>query len=174
MSTLCCDVGMRVFTKPVCQRILAGNSRIKRVRVAGRNNGMENVPDRVAIRFCCLTNFQHRLCQQIAVSTRVDEHAPRYSLRPISLVLKSNWNRSKPFPTGSGFPLPESANCSLVQRTISRGLYNLHVPCIAVCIETDAKTAGPRYTRVSTCLGGKLRLRRIHDSRFGCRPRSWT
>jgi len=61
MSFLRCDVGMRVFTKPVCQRILAGNSRIKRVGFAGRNNSMENIPDRVAIPFCGEPYFEHKL-----------------------------------------------------------------------------------------------------------------
>src|SRR5437762_5532378 len=79
------DVRVRVRAKPIGERVLARHFRVERVRVTRGNYSMKNIPDRIVIRFCCLTNFQHRWSQRIAASTRVDEHAPKL-LSPINFT----------------------------------------------------------------------------------------
>src|SRR5438552_18533405 len=53
------DVGVRVRPKPTGQRILSRHLWIERVGVTRSDYGVKNIPDRVAISFCCLTNIQH-------------------------------------------------------------------------------------------------------------------
>src|SRR5260370_39907029 len=93
----------------------------------------------------------------------------KHSTRPTSPILKSDRDRSKPCVAGSRLPLPESANCSFVKKTISSGLNNLNISCIAVRIEIDAKTTGPRYARARARLGREVWLWRIYELRFGAR-----
>src|SRR5438067_13816787 len=59
MSILFGNVRMRIGSKPVSERFVARHFWIERVGVTRCDYGVKNIPDRVAIRFCCLTNIQH-------------------------------------------------------------------------------------------------------------------
>jgi len=54
-----CDVSVSIGSKPISQRLLARHLRIKRVRIACRDNLMENIPDRVAVCISCRAYCHH-------------------------------------------------------------------------------------------------------------------
>ena len=57
LSIKFCDIGVSIGSKPISQRFLARHLRIKRVCIACSDDLMENIPDRVVVRFSCRADF---------------------------------------------------------------------------------------------------------------------
>jgi hypothetical protein len=76
MSILFGNVRVRVRPKPIGQRILARHLWIERVGVAGCNYGVENVPNRIAIRFYSRANVQHEAKTNERRSTSGSQREP--------------------------------------------------------------------------------------------------